>query len=964
MQPGSIVCCRHREWVVLPADSEEGVVLRPLTGTPEEAIHIHRQLMNLVGGTLPFERIEPAFFPLPCADRVADAAAAHLLWQAARLILREGATPFRSLGRISIRPRTYQFVPLLMALRLDPVRLFIADDVGVGKTIEALLIARELLDRGEIRRFCVLCPPYLCEQWARELAEKFHLEPVVIRSGTVGQLERQTPLGQSLYEYFPVQVASIDFVKTERNRPQFLQFCPELVIADEVHGAAAASSGRAQQERHALLRAIAQAPNRHLILLTATPHSGIPEAFRSLLGLLRPEFEAWDFQDLTESQRLELARHFVQRTRRDIKETWQETACFPSREAEDETYDLSPRYRELFERTYAFCAELVRTGQQMEQRRRRVRYWGALALLRCVMSSPAAALAALANRGAGSREEEAEEAEESFSRWVFESAEERTDDELPLPALEAADQTLPDSDRRRLRELARLAGQLRGVDQDTKLARAIELVKRLLKESFHPILWCRYVATAEYLADHLRQHLGSATQVACVTGRMGDEEREAKIAEMAVDQPRVLVATDCLSEGINLQEKLTAVIHYDLPWNPNRLEQREGRVDRYGQWAPRVKVIRFFGRDNPVDGVVLKVLLDKAREIRRTLGTHVPVPEASESVTQAVLEALFLRQGSGSGERQLELDLGMAEVSRFHARWDRSAEQERRNRTRFAQRSLKPEEVQRELEATDAVLGDPQAVQQFFLAAAQRLGLAVIPDRQSGVFQVNLSREGTATLPEAIRSALPQPKGGHWRISFVSPTPEGAEYVGRNHRLIAALAHFLLEKALDNPEEAVVSRCGVVRTRAVAELTTLLLLRVRYLVEQPLAQPLLAEEVLVLGGVGLERGAARWLETGAALQLLAKATPDANLPLAEKQELVQHVLDSLSPWPPTAENWGLGHPLQQGIREAICRRAGELADAHRRIRQAISQRVRGLEVKPQFPPDLLGILVLQPLLSR
>lgn len=488
MQPGSIVCCRHREWVVLPADSEEGVVLRPLTGTPEDAIHIHRQLMNLVGGTLPFERIEPAFFPLPCADRVADAAAAHLLWQAARLILREGATPFRSLGRISIRPRTYQFVPLLMALRLDPVRLFIADDVGVGKTIEALLIARELLDRGEIRRFCVLCPPYLCEQWARELAEKFHLEPVVIRSGTVGQLERQTPLGQSLYEYFPVQVASIDFVKTERNRPQFLQFCPELVIADEVHGAAAASSGRAQQERHALLRAIAQAPNRHLILLTATPHSGIPEAFRSLLGLLRPEFEAWDFQDLTESQRLELARHFVQRTRRDIKETWQETACFPSREAEDETYDLSPRYRELFERTYAFCAELVRTGQQMEQRRRRVRYWGALALLRCVMSSPAAALAALANRGAGSREEEAEEAEESFSRWVFESAEERTDDELPLPALEAADQTLPDSDRRRLRELARLAGQLRGVDQDTKLARAIELVKRLLKESFHPIL--------------------------------------------------------------------------------------------------------------------------------------------------------------------------------------------------------------------------------------------------------------------------------------------------------------------------------------------------------------------------------------------------------------------------------------------------------------------------------------------
>src|SRR4029453_18102559 len=105
-------------------------------------------LAKAVGLTLPTEVVRPATFPLPTVNDLSDAASAHLLWQSVRLTLREGAAPFRSLGRISIRPRTYQFVPLLMALRLDPIRMLIADDVGVGKTIEALFFLRELLDRG------------------------------------------------------------------------------------------------------------------------------------------------------------------------------------------------------------------------------------------------------------------------------------------------------------------------------------------------------------------------------------------------------------------------------------------------------------------------------------------------------------------------------------------------------------------------------------------------------------------------------------------------------------------------------------------------------------------------------------------------------------------------------------------------------------------------------------------------
>jgi hypothetical protein len=182
MTPGSIVQCRNREWVLLPGDRQDRLLRRPLTGATDEVVAVHKRLADLIGYSFPEERIRSAKFPPPSPADICNVAGAHLLWQAARLAFRERATPLRSLGRVSIRPRTCQFVPLLMALRLDPIRMLIADDVGVGKTVEGLLISRELYDRGGIKRICVLCPPYLCEQWQKELNENFNLDAVLIRS--------------------------------------------------------------------------------------------------------------------------------------------------------------------------------------------------------------------------------------------------------------------------------------------------------------------------------------------------------------------------------------------------------------------------------------------------------------------------------------------------------------------------------------------------------------------------------------------------------------------------------------------------------------------------------------------------------------------------------------------------------------------------------------------------------------
>ncbi len=158
--PGAFVRYREREWIVLPSADPDLVLLRPLGGSAREVTGVVRSLSDLIGYTLPYERIEPAEFPLPDPESAQDHSAVKLLQQAARLLLRDGAAPFRSLGKLSLRPRPYQYVPLLMALRLPTARLLIADDVGVGKTIEAGLVARELLDRGQIRRIAVLCPPY------------------------------------------------------------------------------------------------------------------------------------------------------------------------------------------------------------------------------------------------------------------------------------------------------------------------------------------------------------------------------------------------------------------------------------------------------------------------------------------------------------------------------------------------------------------------------------------------------------------------------------------------------------------------------------------------------------------------------------------------------------------------------------------------------------------------------------
>jgi superfamily II DNA or RNA helicase len=664
-RPGTIVHARGREWIVLPPREPEVLQLRPLTTAQGDE----------VGLFLPLEgdRVRPARFTDPEPVSGGDATGIMTLFDAARLSLRSGAGPFRSLGRISVIPRPYQFVPLIMSLRQSPVRLLIADDVGVGKTIEAAMIARELLDRGLARRLAVLCPAHLCDQWERALHEKFAIEAVLVQPSQIRRLERDLPRPDiSIYQHYPNLVASIDFVKSKSQRDRFLAHAPYLVIVDEAHASArprGMASG-AEHQRFELLRDLARDPNRQILLVTATPHSGIEESFRSLLGLLDPIFDRDPEQPL---DREALVPYLVQRRRRDVEKWLGADTPFPERKAEEVRYELSRAYQSLFTDVLDYCRDSLEDAHGLRAAQQRVRHWGAIAILRSLLSSPDAAAMVLANRAVGPKE-------------------------------------------------------------DHKLAQLVEILRDLLRNGYRPIVFCRFIPTAHYVAAYAQKLLGRefpGLHVAPVTGDDSDDERKEKTAELAPSERHILVATDCLSEGIDLQEHFDAVVHYDLPWNPNRLEQREGRVDRFGQPRQEVRTVLLYGTNNQVDQVVLDVLIRKAIAIRSSLGIAVPVPVDPEQVMETVVDNVLLKRVPR--ERQLELALSTPDVSRLHAAWDEAAEREQRQRGFFSQRGIRPDEVAREIEATDSVLGEPDAVRRFVADALQRFGGRLAPRREPGI---------------------------------------------------------------------------------------------------------------------------------------------------------------------------------------------------------------------------------------
>ena len=490
-----------------------------------------------------------------------------------------------------------------------------------------------------------------------------------------------------------------------------------------------------------------------------------------------------------------------------------------------------------------------------------------------------------------------------------------------------------------LSNLLRQAEGLAGAS-DPKLQALVGVLKPLINDGANPVVFCRFIATADHVAAGLRKAFPKL-RIEAITGALTPEDRRARVAAMGTAEQRLLVATDCLSEGINLQELFDTVVHYDLSWNPTRHQQREGRVDRFGQPAELVRSILLYSPDSAIDGAVLDVILRKAEAIRKATGVTVPLPDERGAVTGALMNAVMLRKGR---TEQLSLDLGLAQDAKdLEVRWRNSEEGEKRSRARFAQNAMRPDEVMPEWLRWRELLGSPDRVKRFVDRAMSQLD-APLEAGPAGTVRAHLS-----AVPEAVAERLAgRGLEGTVRLAFEEPVASGAKMVGRSHPLPATLAEMILEGALDPGSLPAMSlgRVGAWPTSAVQSMTTVALVRLRHklTIHSRSERLLLAEEA---GALAWPAGSAEPTVEGAEARALLEPLASADLADVACRRLLTQARERIA-----AE-------MDRSIAAYARNRAEVLAGDHARLRTA-AQGAPRVTVDPVLSVDVMGLFVLVP----
>ena len=707
--------------------------------------------------TEPGTEVRPqAELPDPTAG-VDDAETFAAFLDAARWGAIASADPssFQSPFRAGIDIEDYQLLPLVEALRMPRVGLLIADDVGLGKTVEAGLIAQELVLRNQAQKILVVCPPSLCQKWQREMRDQFGLRFEVVDTDYVHQLRRERGVGVNPFQSHPRLIVSMEWVKFESQMRWFDDFLPpdpntyprafDLLIVDEAHRIAPSAVGQYAKEslRTKTMRRLA--PHfEHRLFLTATPHNGYPESFQALLEMLDPNRFTKGVQPSDRERDAVMVRRLKSHLRTMLPDGEQR---FPQRSINAIEVTFPPEERELFGLLDQYT-ELRRAASNTPAEHAASRFI-TLLLKKRLLSSPAAfkhtldqhirTLTTAAHRRTTERAiNEAAAALEDES----DDAEAVSEQEQEALALSAGALAAYDGDQEEV-ALARLRARAINTTSATAVLeemrrraddcwrRADAKTKRLLYwiadvcfpdgewNDERVIVFTEYRATLNYLEEILTAPHPSRPsmkdRVEVFHGSLDADERERIIREFNYNprktKVRVLLATDAASEGIDLHLACHRLVHVEVPFNPNRMEQRNGRVDRHGQKSGSVDIFHFAsGTDDEGDALghdhsFLLRLAEKIDDIRDDLGSV-------SSVLAERIEACMLREGRSDLDIDAEIaarqDQARVDLEKLKQQFSADIARVRdQYRTSAEELALTPQSVLRTVQVALQIEGQP-----------------------------------------------------------------------------------------------------------------------------------------------------------------------------------------------------------------------------------------------------------------
>ncbi|NOV30046.1 DISARM system SNF2-like helicase DrmD [Methylomonas sp. ZR1] len=654
-------------------------------------------------------------------------------------------SPFRS----GIEVDDYQLDPVVRALSMPRVNLLIADDVGLGKTIEAGLVVQEMILRHRVRSVLIVCPSSLQVQWKEEMRDKFGLEFRIIDSNTISQLRRKRGIHVNPWTHFPRLITSVDYLKRERPLRTFRETLPagdqptyprayDLLIVDEAHNIAPSGRGKYATDSMRTLAIRSLTPHfEHKLFLSATPHNGYRESFAALLELL----DSQRFARAITPDRSQLDAVMVRRMKSELKLRWDGSRRFAERlvkhlevpytNEERLAHQALQQYSEL--RLKHASSDGERMAAEFVLKLLKKRLFSSPAAFGSTLEKHIASVGkqsgkAIANRDIADFSDDYADDDE----YELETGEVVSSVSQSLSALTSEEKSL-------LRQLSDYAVKT-SLRPDSKAETLINWLKNSLRpggqwNEERVIIFTEYRATQKWLYDLLaREGFAENERLEMIYGGMDNKQREAIKAAFQTHPKdstvRILLATDAASEGVNLQNYCSKLIHFEIPWNPNRMEQRNGRVDRHGQKADEVDIYHFVGKgfdkaqstakvgDLEADLEFLMRAALKVETIREDLGKVGPV------IATQVEEAML-------GKRQ-RLDTSRAEQDAEPVR--RMLKFERKLREQLEKLAAQLHETQHDLNLT--------------------------PDHIENVVRVGLELAGQpALIPVEIDGIWPDPTG-------------------------------------------------------------------------------------------------------------------------------------------------------------------------------------------------------------